>query len=200
MNKKTILTIVIIVILVVVGIILVKNMPAQKTIKTTVPKETVTPGTTPNVETPIAPVEGAKQAAPGTSFVTKEGEVVTPEGTPVKQDALPGAPEAPKQSKSLTETEIPAGSVQLNVTASGFTPNEFSVKAGQVVTLTVTAGDEKTHVFKFDDASLSAVAIGIAGHETRAITFKAPAKGDYSFFCDVPGHSQRGEKGVMHVK
>ncbi len=42
MNKKTILTIVIIVILVVVGIILVKNMPAQKTTKTTVSKETVT--------------------------------------------------------------------------------------------------------------------------------------------------------------
>ncbi|MDD5625887.1 MAG: cupredoxin domain-containing protein [Patescibacteria group bacterium] len=199
--KKTILTIVIIVILVVVGIILVKNMPAQKTTKTTVPKETVTPGiTNPAVETPNVPVEGAKQAAPGTSFVTPKGEVVTPEGTPVKQDVLPGSPEAPKPSKSLTAEEIPAGAVQLNVTASGFTPNEFSIKAGQVVTLTVTAGDEKTHVFKFDDPSLSAVAIGIAGHETRAITFKAPSKGDYSFFCDVPGHSQRGEKGVMHVK
>ncbi|MFA5050723.1 MAG: cupredoxin domain-containing protein [Patescibacteria group bacterium] len=171
MNKKTILTIVIIVVIVVVGIILLKNMPKQNIIKTIVPGETVLP----------------------------EGITSTPAETPVAP--VEGSKQVvPNQSGSLTKEEVPTELIKLTVSASGFTPNEFSVKAGQVVTLAVTAGDEKTHIFKFDDASLSAIAIGIAEYETRAITFKVPAKGDYSFSCDVPGHSQRGEKGVMHVK
>ncbi|MFA6145744.1 MAG: cupredoxin domain-containing protein [Patescibacteria group bacterium] len=171
MNKKTILTIVIIVVIAVVGIILLKNMPKQNIIGIIVPGETALPEgvTLTPAETPVAPVEGSKQAAPN-------------------------------QLESLTKEETPTEIVKLIVSASGFTPDEFSVKARQVITLSVTAGDEKTHIFQFNDASLSAVAVGIAEYETREITFKVPAKGDYSFFCGVPGHLQRGEKGVMYVK
>ena len=135
--------------------------------------------------------------APGTSAVSSKGEVVTKEGKPVKLDASPGTPDAPQQSNPVSEA--PAGAVKLTMTASGFSPKEFTARAGQAVALSVTAGDSQTHVFMFDDASLSAVAVGVAPGETRVITFNAPKVGSYKFHCDVPGHSGRGETGTMVV-
>jgi len=163
-----------------------------------VPEEPEAAPVAPEGEAPAVP-EG-EAAVPGGSPVSGEGEVITPEGAPVKPEALPGSPEAPKQSRSLKEEETPEGAVKLKVSASGYTPNEFTVKAGQVVTLCVTSED-RTHVFKFEDPALQGVAIGLAGGETRCITWKAPARtGNYPFYCDVPGHRDRGEIGVMKVK
>jgi len=140
-------------------------------------------------------------AAPGTSPIsTSTGEVVTPEGKPVQNDVIPGTPQAPQQSNPTAPEALPAAAIKLSVSASGYSPNQFTVKAGAPVTLSVTSGDTQTHIFMFDDASLSAVAIGVAPGETRAITFNAPTKkGDYTFKCDVPGHASRGETGKMIV-
>lgn len=138
--------------------------------------------------------------APNMSSV-QNGVVVTPEGEPVKNDVQPGSPEAPQQSAPIEENEAPANSIKITMTAEGITPSEFSVRAGELVTLVVTSGDQWTHVFKFKDASLSAVAVGVAGEETRSISFNAPSqKGEYQIFCDVPGHEARGETAKMIVK
>lgn len=139
-------------------------------------------------------------AAPGTSPIsTSTGEVITPEGKPVQNDVVPGTPEAPQQSNPTSPTALPSAAIKLNVSSSGYSPNQFTVKAGDPITLSVTAADNQTHVFAFDDASLSAIAIGVAPGETRAITFNAPARGEYSFRCNVPGHTERGETGKMIV-
>ena len=150
------------------------------------------------------PIEGQHTdqgvvVAPGTSAVSSTGQVVTKQGQPVKLDAEPGTPEAPQQSNPITTNNIPTGAVKLSVSAEGFSPSSFSVNAGAPVTITLTATDSQTHVLLFDDASLSALAIGVGPGETRAITFNAPKAGTYGFHCDVPGHSGRGEKGTMKV-
>ena len=207
MQKNTVWTIVIVVVLVVLGIILL-SMPSKKTSE----PESVVPETSeeampaegegavvPEGEAVPEVLQGAEAVVPEGSLVTEKGEVLTPNGEVVNNEALPGSPTAPKQSRALSEAEIPEEAIKLTASASGFSPNEFTVKEGAAVTLSVTSGD-RTHVFKFDDPSLQGVAVGIASNETRAITFKAPAAGDYSFFCDVPGHRDRGETGVMHVK
>jgi uncharacterized cupredoxin-like copper-binding protein len=139
-------------------------------------------------------------AAPGTSPIsTSTGKVVTQEGVEVKNDVVPGTPEAPQQSNPVSPEALPSAAVKLNVSASGYSPNQFTVKAGAPVTLSVTS-DTQTHIFMFDDPSLSAVAVGVAPGETRAITFNAPTKkGEYTFKCDVPGHAGRGETGKMVV-
>ena len=207
MQKNTVWTIVIVVILVVLGIILL-SLPKERAPEAVGPEVPGEEGTAPEGEGAVTPeegavapevLEGAEAVVPEGSLVTKEGEVLTPAGEPASNEALPGSPTAPKQSRVLSESEIPDKAIKLTVTASGFSPNEFTVKEGAVVTLSVTSGD-RTHIFKFDDLGLQGVAIGVAGNETRAITFKAPAAGDYSFYCDVPGHRTRGETGVMHVK
>jgi len=202
MQKSTTWTIVIIVILVALGVILLSVSKNEVSPEGTVPaneEEAVIPEGTAGETQGENTTEVVEAVVPGASPVSEEGEVLTPSGTPVDNTALPGSPEAPKQTNSLSESEIPEEAVKLTMTAEGISPNEFTVKANQAVTLSVTSGD-RTHVFKFDDPTLQAVAIGIAGGETRAITFKAPSAGDYSFYCDVPGHRSRGETGVMHVK
>ncbi|MFA6364943.1 MAG: cupredoxin domain-containing protein [Candidatus Paceibacterota bacterium] len=153
--------------------------------------KTSTPAVTkPPITTPVS----------GTSPVNEEGKVVTAEGKEVKNNVTPGAVEAPKSSNPVAVVDIPPSAIKLQVTSGGFTPSSFEVKAGSAVTLSVTSGDTQTHIFMFNDASLSAVALGLGPQETRMITFNAPAKGEYAFRCDVPGHTGRGETGKMIVK
>ena len=139
--------------------------------------------------------------ATGTSIINEEGRVVNNEGVEVKNDVEPASPEAPQQSDPIEdEAAVPATAIKLTVSAQGFSPSSFEVDAGEAITLSVTSVDEFTHVFAFKDTSLSAVAVGLAPGETRAITFNAPdQEGEYTFFCNVPGHEGRGEVGTMIV-
>jgi len=110
-------------------------------------------------------------------------------------------PEEPMQSPPMEEKEVPKEAIKVGMSAAGFSPETFEVKAGQTIILSVSSEDQWTHVFKFKDETLSDVAIGLNPGETRVITFIAPKKaGDYEFFCDVPGHEARGETGTMIVK
>jgi plastocyanin len=203
-NNNTVWTIIIIAILVILGIILLSSKP-----EVVEPEGEILPGeegeeVLPEAGEEVLPEEGegevvSESVVPDASPVSEEGEVLTPAGEVADNAALPGSPDAPRQSRALTEEEIPETAIKLSISAAGFSPNEFTVNANDVITISLTSAD-RTHVFKFDDASLQAVAIGVAGNETRAITFKAPATGDYTFYCDVPGHRGRGETGVMHVE
>jgi len=155
-----------------------------------------------DTEQVIATPEEVMQAKPvveGTSKVM-DNIVVTPTGKPVKNDARPGSPEAPQQTAPISVEDLPSGSVKLTGSADGFKPSTFEVKAGQLVTMSLTSVDKMTHVLLFDDPTLAAVAIGVGPDETRAITFNAPKAGEYAFHCDVPGHAARGEKGTVIVK
>lgn len=139
--------------------------------------------------------------ATGTSAISSTGQVVTTAGQPVKLDVTPGSPEAPQQSAPLEgKKDIPAKAIKLSVSAAGYSPKEFTVDSGEPVILAVTSEDDQTHIFKFKDKSLEAVALGLAPRETRMIPFNAPKSGTYEFFCDVPGHTARGEAGKMVVK
>ncbi len=136
----------------------------------------------------------------GTSSIV-DNKVVDREGVPVRTDVAPMTPNAPQQSNPLNPDELPEEVIKLEVTAAGWSPSEFTVNPGQIVTLSITSADEWTHIFKFNEPSLNAVAVGVAPGETRAITFPAPSEvGEYSFICNVPGHARRGEVGVMIVQ
>ncbi len=146
-------------------------------------------------------LKDATVAVVGANPIAKDGTVVTTAGVAVKNDAVPMSPEAPKQTPPVAKEELPASVIKLDISAAGWNPSEFSVKAGAPVTLAITSTDDYTHVFMFNDSALSAVAVGVSPHETRAITFNAPAAaGEYAFHCDVPGHAARGEVGKMIVK
>ncbi len=147
------------------------------------------------------PRQSASTLTPGTSPISETGKVVTPTGEQVKLNVTPGTPEAPQQSNPIASLkDLPPQTIKLSVSAAGYSPSSFTVKSGAAVTLAVTSADTQTHIFMFDDASLSAVAVGVGPGETRAITFNALKSGEYAFRCDVPGHKARGEIGKMIVK
>lgn len=110
-------------------------------------------------------------------------------------------PENPNQSSPLEQSEVPKEAIEISITEKGITPASFEVKTGEETIISVSSGDQWTHIFKFKSEALKEVAVGVGPKETRAITFLAPKeKGEYEYYCDVPGHIERGEKGKMIVK
>jgi uncharacterized cupredoxin-like copper-binding protein len=115
---------------------------------------------------------------------------------------MPSSADAPKESVPLQADEIKltANTIKISVSADGFVPNTFKVKAGQLVNFVLTSTDNFTHIFTFNDSALTGAILGVAGNETRVKSWNAPQAGNYDFKCGVPGHSQRGETGVMIVE
>lgn len=141
-----------------------------------------------------APAVPGEVSQPG--ITVEEGLAELPAGTSEWLN-----PDKPMESPPTEENKIPKTAIKIGMSAAGISPKTFEVKAGQTVILSITSKDQWTHVFKFKDEILSEVAVGLSPGESRMITFIAPKKiGDYEFFCDIPGHSARGETGKMIVK
>ncbi len=147
-------------------------------------------------------LEKATSSAAGTNRVTEDNIVITEEGAPVKLNVMPSDVAAPKESApiSLEDVKDDANTVKLSVSAAGFEPKEFRVKQGQLVNFTLTSTDGFTHVWLPDDMALIGTALGVAAGETRMKSWNAPARGEYTFRCDIPGHASRGETGKMIVE
>lgn len=218
-NKKNILialgVVLVIAVIVVAAIQSKKSGPSVGTVQT--PTQAENPATsTPDEVAPSKSVVNAAtatpeimatavQVAPGANLITKDNKVVTEAGTPVKLNVMPSSSEAPKESAPIAKASVAAiaskaNSVNISVSAAGFSPNTFTVKSGQLVNFVLTSTDAFTHVFVPDDMSLIGIALGVAGGETRAKSWNAPAKGTYTFRCDIPGHVSRGEVGKMIVE
>jgi plastocyanin len=155
------------------------------------------PGTTPEIEG--VKTEQGTVVVPGTDAISEEGVVVNQEGVEVKSDAAYGSAEAPKQSALVDKEALPDSVVKVEQIEGGFSPSEFTVKAGRGVVLSVTGGSGCS--FRFMDPALNAVGMGVGPGETRVVPFNAPEKeGEYKFFCDVPGYESRGWIGKMIVE
>lgn len=213
-KQKNIAIIVAVVIILLIIIIALPKKQAEKPLAPEGPEAVVTEQAVPEVVvpkgTPAAPEPEVKkfkkptEIVPEASPVTLEGIVVTEQGeATAPQAVIPGAPESPKQSKVLTQEEkqqVAQDALELEVnTETGFNPSQFSVKAGQVVSLVLTATDNENHTFRFKHSSLRGVAITVSDGESRAVTFNAPAQpGIYDFTCGEPDHRDK-ETGTMFV-
>jgi len=146
-----------------------------------------------NVQSSIVPEE-EEISQPGT--IVEEGLAGLPVGSAEWEN-----PKEPMQSPPLKDNEIPKTAIKIDISSAGFSPEVFRVKTGQKIILALTSKDESAHVFKFKDETLNNVAVGLNPGETRTIIFFAPKKtGNYEFFCDISGHSDRGEEGKMIVR
>ncbi len=112
-------------------------------------------------------------------------------------NTLPGSPDAPQQVQ-VDSSQVPVGSVRLEISDRGFNPSEFTVLAGQPVSLAISAVGANTHVFIFPDSSLMGLTMMISGGETKVLNFTAPEAGNYNFRDDIPTFRQN--TGVMLVK
>jgi len=131
-----------------------------------------------------------KESIIGTNIDENSGVVSAP---------VPNNAEVP-QASAVSRENLPEGTIELVSSLTGFSPNSFSVKAGQKITLAITSKD-KSHTFAFKDPTLASVALNAGAGQTSAVNFIAPTKkGEYAFRCDLPGHEDNGEVGKMIVE
>jgi len=86
-----------------------------------------------------------------------------------------------------------------NITAGNFyfVPNKITVNKGDKVTLVVTnAGG--FHDIVIDELSVKSPVIKTAN--AAMVTFTASKSGSFVFYCDVPGHRQKGMWGTLMVQ
>ncbi len=111
--------------------------------------------------------------------------------------SMPGTSEAPKQ-EVIAADKIPGEALKLTVSDAGFSPKEFTIQAGQKVSLAITSLDMNTHVFIFPNAALMGLQTMVLGQETKLLTFTAPDPGIYEFRDDIP--NLRANTGKMIIK
>jgi plastocyanin len=80
-----------------------------------------------------------------------------------------------------------------------FDPDEFTVPAGQEVTVTLTSGGVE-HDFVVEDLGGEDVDVVHAdANQTETGTFTADEAGTYTVFCSVPGHREAGMEATLEV-
>jgi len=147
----------------------------------------------------ITALKDAKVVVPGANAITKDNKVVTATGKIADNSARVASPEAPRATPLLKKEDLPASLTKINISAAGYSPAEFTTKAGAPTSFSLTSTDDGVHTLTFNDPSLSAVTMLVGPGQTKAITFQAPAKvGEYTFHCDAPYHT--AEVGKMIVQ
>jgi len=219
-KKNALITIGVVIVLAVVIALIASapkdKIPGEEGGVTTPNQEQVTPGEGGAGEEGTIPEEGDMEAigageanpvlvgavtqAPGADLITTEGKVVNQGGEAVRTDVAYNSPEAPKQTQVIEEEDIPEAT-KLTLGSNGFEPKEFRIAAGAALTVALTGSEDSSHVLAFESPLLSGVYINVRPGETRATTFNVPNEpGEYVFFCDLPGHRNKGETGVMIVE
>ncbi len=157
-------------------------------------------GTTPPAETPGQPAE----TAPATSTGNQTPGEQTPSpggssgGTSITGPSLSsGDYRLISQSGQIGQDQIPSNAVKLTVSSTGFSPVVITGQAGGIITLAIISSDDNTHVFKFDNPSLSSISVGVGPSSARLLTFVIMKPGIYGFHDDVPGRAQAGVVGKL---
>lgn len=190
-NKKTIILSVVVFIALVAIVALVLKSRLDSGIVVATPAKTIV---SEMPETPAAVSETQSDSEPIVAVA-----VATPVNSKDESlSAMPNSDEAPKQEVVENAEAIPAQAINISVTDKGFSPNNFTVKSGQKVTLAISAADSNTHVFIFPNASLMGLTTAVLSGETKMITFTAPEAGSFVFRDDIPEY--RDNTGTMVVE
>lgn len=126
-------------------------------------------------------------ARDGRQIVPGVDREFSPTPPPVCGDAAPASPAASPATVAVTASEW------------RFQPSRLSVRAGEVVTLSVTNAGAHLH-------TLTVPALGIdtgplEPRATRDLTFDTPAdRGQYDVICTFPGHEEAGMIGSLIVE
>ncbi len=107
----------------------------------------------------------------------------------------------------------PSDKISVDMTDFAFTPNQYTVTAGQEITLQVTHDGLVTHDFiimkhtaevgpHFNDEDIPNVywQIEVQPGESKTFTFTAPTEpGAYQIVCGMAGHVEAGMIGLLTV-
>ncbi len=93
------------------------------------------------------------------------------------------------------------GGSEINVKVSEmqFSPNSFTVTAGQPVKVTVQNTGTVTHDFAVKGMEAD-TKVEVQAGQTGTKTFTAPKAGTYEIYCTQPGHEASGMKATLTVQ
>ena len=106
-----------------------------------------------------------------------------------------GGPEQIPQSTARPGAKRVEASLSLK--ESSIQPAVLKVDAGSRLALTIKNGDDEPHDFLLPALGLRLVNIGPG--TSRTVELNADTPGSYPFFCDLPGHAQRGQRGTLVI-
>ncbi len=132
--------------------------------------------------------------------VSPGADVTSPsEGSTTVVESLRLTLPVPDQSMVSVESDIPEGAIKIEGLETGFSPSEFKVEKGEMVTLALVSRIDYPYILTFYEESMPAISIGLGPQETRWISFKAPdVAGEYQFRNDAYGRTN--QKGKMIVE
>ena len=99
-----------------------------------------------------------------------------------------------------------SGAQTVVISMGGFTPNRFTVPAGQPITLSIENPDSQFHTdgggwhqFAIDALKLD---VRVAPHATKTVNLPALNAGRYEFYCDIccGGRANPSMIGVLEVR
>lgn len=96
--------------------------------------------------------------------------------------------------EEVLEATAEAGSktVNLKVSETGFSPSEFKVKAGQVITLNLGSIDESAHAFAFVEEGLLSSSVMVTAGYSLGFSFVAPSETGVINFYDEKFPENKG--------
>jgi len=107
----------------------------------------------------------------------------------------------------------PTTNIEVNMVEFTFTPDEFTIPAGQEISITATNNGAVNHDFvifkfgtdagdKFDDEDKENIywQVEVGSGQSTTTTFLAPGEpGEYAITCGIEGHLQAGMSGTLVV-
>ena len=97
-----------------------------------------------------------------------------------------------------TDAQAPLPVFQVELGHYTITPAELTLPAGGFELVVTNRDPQLAHSLVLLKRGTRALAPG-ESQTLRVLDGEDPTVGDYVMFCDVPGHQQAGQKGVVHI-
>jgi plastocyanin len=150
------------------------------------------------------PVEGAPSKSPTSAPATTGGAKASP---PAAGAASPKAGTSASPVSGASKAASPVGGTAGSETGSSlhvemvdiaFVEKELTVPANTEVTIKLTNTGAAAHNFSIKELGVDSGQL--AAGQTGEVKFNTGAPGEYTFFCDIPGHKEAGMVGKLIVQ
>lgn len=98
----------------------------------------------------------------------------------------------------ILSATVPSGAIAVSGSEFKYEPSIISATVGQPVTVTYTNTGAYPHDFVIDELSVQSPTIQPG--QTETFSFTPDQVGDFSFYCSLPTHRDKGMVGTISVK
>jgi plastocyanin len=98
-------------------------------------------------------------------------------------------------SPSTISARAKAGAVHIVMPDASYSVREMDASAGATVRVFLDNKDRTTHTFTIDELALDTI---LGGRRQRLVVFRAPRRGQFTYYCRVSGHDD--QSGTLFVR